>query len=333
MTDARFRDLTFAESRDLGEAMAIVAAAASVGVFRALAPGPASASELAVRLDLDLRAVETLLPRLVELDLLASEGNDRVALTSRSRRELSDPDSPEYAARGLPLWLAHLEGWARLPQVLRTGEALKSADPGSEDPRLRRERIARFMAGMAAAPASRIERLADRVLARRPEARSLLDLGSGPGHIGRAFVRRGLEATLVDRPEVVEFVREEYGLAGVSGLHLVGADLLEDPLPEGPFEILLLSNLLHLLSPDQARRLLRKVRQVAAPGAVLAVADFVRDHSPRAAHFAVAMLMRTESGNTYTLEEHEAWFGEAGFADLRLEALDADRQLLTATAS
>lgn len=333
-------DHSLQELRDLAESGVTMAAAVEAGLFRELAANPASGRDLAARLGLDPRAVGIILPVLVEMGLAeADDGGDggedrsRYRLTDRGQRELGDPRSPDYQAGGLPLWLENLRAWTTLPDAIRTGRPVHRAGAGEEeDPEAQRDHIARFMAGMAAAPGERVSRLVDAVLARRPGAASLLDLGGGPGHIARAFVDRGLDVVLLDRPEVVEFVRGEYALDRVAGLQTVGADLLEDSLPSGPFHVVLLSNILHMLSPDQSMALLRKARAVLHPDGVVAIADFVRGRSPRAARFALVMLLRTEGGNTYTFQEHEAWLARAGFYHAELTDLDPERQLITALA-
>jgi len=324
----RIDELDFDELRDLSEAMVTVAGAVNAGLFTELARSPATPQELARRLDLDRRAVEVILPVLAQMELLEVEKEGWFRPSPRAQRELADPAASEYQAGGMPLWLENLRAWTHLPRVLREGGPVdRVVDPGPEDDQ---ERLARFMAGMAAAPRVRVERLVDGVLARNPEADTLLDLGGGPGHISRAFVERGLRATLLDLPDTVEFVRREYGLDEVDDLATVGADFLTDPLPPGPFDAILLSNILHMLAPEDCRRLLEKAAGVAAPGAVVAVADFVRGRSGRAVRFAVVMLLRTEGGNTYTVGEHREWFQAAGLRDLQVTDLDPDRQLLTA---
>lgn len=332
----KFEDLTLGELRDLSEATATVAGACAAGIFSALLEGPASPRELARRKNLSPRAVSILLPFLAELDLLEVDAQE-YRLTPRARRTLADPSSPEYSAGGLPLWLANLEAWTRLPEVLTVGGPVGSpeaaAAPGTgegSDPDSRRKEIARFMAGMAAAPRDRVQRLVDGILTRKPDASTVLDLGGGPGHMSRAFLERGLRATLMDRPEVVDFVDEEYGLAGETEISTVGGDFLVDPLPRGPFDVVLLSNVIHMLSEEEAERVIRKAGEVTEEGAVIAVADFIRGRSPRATRFALVMLLRTPNGNTYTVEAHEAWFHAAGFDELDILDLDPDRQLLTA---
>lgn len=320
----RIDDRSLAELRDLAETTVAVAAAYAAGVFRALGEGATSAEEVARRAELDPRAVAILLPALADAGLLEREG-DGFRPTAACRRGLCDPDSEDFVGGGLPHWLHNLQGWTRLDTVLRTGEPLRSSRR-----RRTRDDLARFMAAMAAAPTERIRKLVDACLARVPGARTALDVGGGPGRMARELVERGLEVTLFDTPPTVEFVADEYGLAEVEGLRLAAGDFTVDPLPEGPFDIVLVSNVLHIYGPETNRGLLAEASRVSAPGGVVAVQDFLRERSPRAARFALVMLMRTDAGNTWREDEIRGWMEDAGLADVRVEDLDADRQLVTA---
>jgi SAM-dependent methyltransferase len=322
--------IPLAELRDLAEKTATVAAAYQAGIFRGLAAGPQDSAALARRLELDGRAVRILLPVLEELGLLSREDGERYALTPATGRHLADPGSPDFEGGGLPLWLRNLHAWTLLPDVLRTGRPVDEYEEEDTSPERERERLAGFMAGMAAAPEARVRRMVRACLDRKPDASSVLDLGGGPGHISRAFVEEGLRAVLVDRPEVVEFVAEEYGLTEVDGLRLEAADFMDDPLPDGPFDVVLLGNITHIYPEEENRRLMERVREVIAPGGVVAVADFVRGRSPRAARFALVMLMRTDRGNTYSEEEYHGWLRDAGFRDPETVDVDVDRQVVTA---
>lgn len=314
------------ELRDLAEMTAVVAAAASTGVFRAMADEPRGPERLARRLGLDERAVRILLPALADLGLLEERGG-LYHLTEHARRSLADPEAETYAARGLPHWLHGLRAWSRLPQVLRLGGPLEDEEPAGERDR---SRLDRFMEAMAAAPTERVERLVRACLRRVPGARTMLDLGGGPGHIARAFAGAGLEATLLDTPETVGHVEGAYGLGEVEGLRVVGADFLEDPLPDGPFDVVLLSNVTHIYSPEDNRRLLGKAAAVTAPDGIVAIVDFVRGRSGRAARFALLMLMKTDGGSTYTEADYRSWLEESGFGEMEIEDLDPDRQIITA---
>lgn len=359
--------LPLSRLRDLAEVVAMVGAAATVGLFEALHPGTDDAdaandaappTELARRLGLDPRGVSIVLAALADVDLLTRDEEGRYGLTEQARRHLGDRDAPDYEAGGLPLWLENLRAFASLPTVLEQGGPLDEAhraegggggsdasggrmgdEPrrggeapdGSDEPD---EGLAHFMAAMASAPRSRIERLADRCLERLEPSDDrplrLLDLGGGPGHMSRVFAERGVHAVLFDRPATVDYVGDAYDLADEPSIGLVGGDFLEEPLPEGPFDIALLSNVVHIYGPETNRRLLARVAERVRPGGVVAVADFVRGRSPRAARFALVMLLHTEEGDTYTEEEVRRWLREAGFRDPRCSDLDDDRQVITA---
>jgi len=333
----RIENHELTELRDLAETTATVAAAADVGLYRALAEigEPATAEEVAGRAGLDSRAVGVLLPVLAEIGVLERADDagpeDRFTLTGPARRALADPDSGEYEAGGLPLWIHNLRAFTRLPEVLRSGEPLEREEESVEEAR---DSLRRFMAGMAAAPPERVERIVaaclDRAAARPSPVRAALDLGGGPGHMARAFAARGLETTLFDRPETIDYVADAYGLEDVDGLELAGGDFVEDPLPEGPFDVVLISNVVHIYSPERNRALLRKVAGVTSPGGVIGIADFFRGRSRRAVHFALVMLLRTEGGDTYPEDEVGAWLEDAGFVEPETVRVDEDRHLITA---
>lgn len=62
----------------------------------------------------------------------------------------------------------------------------------------------------------------------------------------------------------------------------------------------------------------------------MAIQDFLRGRSPRAARFALVMLMRTDAGDTYREDEVRDWMEDAGLQTVEVEDLDPDRQLVTA---
>lgn len=311
------------EMRDGAEKVATIAAAAQVGIFASLLDGPLRSETIANRAGLDLRATQIVLDALVDLAIV-TRTDAGYGLTRLGRRYLADPSSPDYAAGGLPLWLQNIRAWTHLPDSLRSGR------PWERRQRRSREELRHYLDGMAAAPAARIRRLVQHCLERQPTAATVLDLGAGPGHVGGAFAAEGLEATLFDLPEVVDVAADEYGLRHRTDLHLVAGDFMEDALPPGPFDIVLASNITHIYSPAQNTKLLEKIHRVLQPLGLVAVADFVRGMSPRAARFAIVMLLRTEGGNTYTAGEYRAWLGTAGFRDVVIEDIDVDRQVISA---
>jgi len=312
--------LDLIQLRDGAEIAATIAAAAQAGITTALAGGPVETDRIAEDLGLNGRATRIVVGALADAGY-AERSAAGFRLSEHGRQQLGD----DGAGAGLPLWLMNLRAWVQLPEVLASGEPVEEGGTPTDD-----ETLARYMAGMAAAPKERVERLVDLCLARVPDAALVLDLGGGPGHFARAFIERGARATLVDTPETVEFVATTYGLADTDGLKLVGGDFVDGTLPDGPFDIVLMSNITHLYPPAVNRRLIQRVAEAVRPGGAIAIADFVRQRSPRAARFALVMLLRTQAGDTYAEQDYHEWLGAAGLEDVRTDDIDPERQLITA---
>jgi len=319
----RIDDLSLGRLRDLADAAVLVAAASEAGIFQALHGAPAAPDELAGALGHDTRATRIVVEALAEIGLLEPVG-ERFALSERCARELGDPTATEFVGRGLPHWLGSLRAATRLGEVLERGGPVEMRAP-----RRGPDHVAQFTAAMSAAPQERIERIVDLCLDRRPGARSLLDLGGGPGKIARAFAARGIRVTLVDTPDVVSHVVGAYRLDEVVGLEPVAADFTVDPLPSGPFDLALLSNVVHIYDEPSVRALFEKTVDTLAPGGVLAVAEFLRGRSSRAAHLGLRMLLKSASGDTYSEAQLRTWMEEAGLTDMRVAEIDDDRQLVT----
>lgn len=317
-------DLSLNDLRDLSDLTVLLAAATEAGVLTSLAHEPATPDELARRLGFDSRATRITVLALEEAGVLVRE-NDRFAPGERCRAELCDPEAPGYVGGGLPLWLRSVRAWTRLGEALERGGPLeqRSAERLPED-------VARFMAGMAAAPQERVERVVELCLERLPDARTVLDVGGGPGHMTRAFVARGLRGTLYDTREIIAYVTGAYGLDDVDGLTTATGNFTTDPLPDGPFDLVLVSNVMHIYGPDTNRRLAEMMAGVVRPGGVVAVAEFLRGRSRKAGRFGIQMLLKSEDGDAYSRDEIAGWLDAAGFGDVQVADLDPDRQLLTA---
>jgi tRNA (cmo5U34)-methyltransferase len=104
------------------------------------------------------------------------------------------------------------------------------------------------------------------------EARTILELGVGTGETARRVLARHPDAKLVavdSSPEMIERAREvlphaDLGLGG-----------LEDPLPEGPFDIVVSALAVHHLDGPGKQDLFRRIATVLAPGGRFVLADVV----------------------------------------------------------
>src|SRR4029078_3328159 len=124
-----------------------------------------------------------------------------------------------------------------------------------------------------------LARLASKAVARAVrlprDATSVLDIAGGHGEYAMALCRRhgGLRATVVDLPGSAAIGREIVTNAGMSGrVQHVEGDMFTAHLG-GPHDAALAFNIVHHLSPEQARRLFARVAASLRPGAPLCVLD------------------------------------------------------------
>ncbi len=156
------------------------------------------------------------------------------------------------------------------------------------------------------------------------DARRLIDVGGGPGTYAVAFLKAcaGLQAVIVDLPEVIPLARRYVAGSGVEDrVRFVAADFKSDQLPRG-FDLAFVSAIIHMHGPDENLALFRAVYDALVPGGRIVIRDHVMDPDrtrPRSgALFAVNMLVSTAAGTTYTYEEIRSALEEAGFVRVRL---------------
>jgi len=110
-------------------------------------------------------------------------------------------------------------------------------------------------------------------------ARRILELGTGTGETARRLLARHPEAVLVG-------IDENERMLAVAGRALPDSRVtllsgrIEDPLPEGPFDLVASALCVHHLSGVAKADLFRRVRDVLAPGGLFVMGDVVVPDDP-----------------------------------------------------
>lgn len=302
-------DLTFLAEPDAVSDWRLVVlldVATETGVLDALPGHPA---ELAERLGLDGRGVRILLDALGAWDVVAADGEGTYA---------PGPGAPDDAAR--PVLYHHARAvrqWAGgLEDRIR---GLPVAEPRPAMPHPDRWQAAMAVSARRAAPG-----VVDAVLAAAPEAASVVDLGGGHGEYALEFARRGVKATLQDRPAMIEVARASRGLEAV-GVELVAGDFFEI-LPDARFDVVFVSGVTHTMPGERVGELFRRAACIVAPGGLLAVQTFLRGRHRTGAIFAVQMLANGGGGDTHAEDDYRRWLAEAGFAPPDVVDIDEGRR-------
>jgi ubiquinone/menaquinone biosynthesis C-methylase UbiE len=165
----------------------------------------------------------------------------------------------------------------------------------------------------------------------------VLDLAAGSGVWGIAMAQgsENVSVTAVDWPEVIPVTRETVGRFGLADrFSFIAGDLLQADFGSG-HTVATLGHILHSEGEARSRKLLKKTFDALAPGGTIAIAEFVvnedRTGPVHVLFFAVNMLVNTETGDTYTLEEITGWLKEAGFKDVRTLEAPGPSPLILAT--
>ena len=295
---------------------AVLAAAADLELFDALAAAPQTAPELSKHLATDPRATAILLDALAALGLLTKRG-ERYSVPARLAAFLTK-DSPQTVL-GMAQHQANcLRRWVQLARCVKTGR------PAERTPSVRGEAgdLESFIGAMhnLAAP------LAGQIIrAIRPlRFRHLLDLGGASGTWTIAFLRAcpSATATLFDLPAVIPLAEQRLAQAKLAQrVQLAAGDFQTDPLPHGA-DLAWVSAIVHQNSRAENRHLFAKIFKALAPGGRIAVRDLLmeptRTQPVAGALFAVNMLVATPGGGTFTFEELSQDLASAGFTNPKI---------------
>ena len=295
-----------------------VQAGVQLDLFSALADGPRTEEQLAAALSCDLRGLRMLLTALIALGFLERQG-EAVAASVSALTYLSRT-SPEYIGFIIQHQAHIMPGWTRLAQAVRTGASTadreRSSHTSSED-----EREA-FLMGMFNVARQQADTIA-KALDLSGRAR-LIDVGGGPGTYAVYFCRNNpqLRATVFDLPTSEPFARKTAARFELSErIDFVGGDFLADTLPKGQ-DVAWLSQVLHGEGPDNALLLVKNAAACLNPGGLLCIQEFAVDNDRNGpAHpalFSLNMLVGTESGQAYTVEEISGLLRTAGARTVRV---------------
>ncbi|MEO6308919.1 MAG: methyltransferase [Nitrospiraceae bacterium] len=304
---------TFDEFRDAITAYRlprVLIAAIELGLFTAIGTDVWTIPDLAREMKVSERGLAILCRNLAMAGVLKKQGE--IYRNSRLGATALNAHHPAYRGDYLRLITSHWADWGRLLESVKNGLPLDHDEP--EKPDYRR----RFTWAMHHRTLEIAPKIAAQINLRG--ARTLLDLGGGPGTYAMAFLAKNptLLATVCDRHAALDVARE------IASTHKAGArlsylplDLLTEAIPGG-YDVIWYSNVLHIYSPKDNQSLFRRALASLNPGGRLLIQDaFLHDREGlfpgEASLFAVSMLLFTERGNTYSAAETRAWLTDAGF--------------------
>jgi SAM-dependent methyltransferase len=293
----------------------VLIAAIELNLFTAIGTDSWTIPDLAREMKVSERGLAILCRNLAMAGVLKKQAE--IYRNSRLGATALNANHPDYRGDYLRLITSHWADWGRLLESVKTGLPLDHDEP--EEPGYRR----RFTWAMHHRTLETAPKIAAQIDLRG--ARTLLDLGGGPGTYAMAFLAKNptLRAAVCDRPSALEVAKDIASThKACARLSYLPLDVMGEDIP-GAYDVIWYSNVLHIYSPQDNQRLFRRALAALNSGGRLLIQDaFLHDKEglipEEASLFAVSMLLFTERGNTYSAVETKSWLTEAGFERIKV---------------
>jgi len=313
----------------------LVLTSVEVGLFSALADGPATAAELCDRLELHPRGVGLFLDALTALGLLERDEGRYANVTAASAFLSSGGDS--YLG-GFFVWADRVmyPAWGQLAELLRSGNPPMAARTGHEmfdslwdDPVLT-EMLTRMTESISRPLIPTLVDAFDWAC-----YQSVVDLGGCRGDTLAEVVRAHphLDAVVFDLPAVrPQFDEHMAELEPKVKVRFQGGDFFKDAIPQA--DLLTLNHALVDWDESQRRRLLDLTFPAVRPGGALLICDSVIVEG-EPSYFrnlvrGINMQLMTPGGGGHRLTELTGWLHEAGYGKVEHRPLSTDMSLVIA---
>jgi 2-polyprenyl-3-methyl-5-hydroxy-6-metoxy-1,4-benzoquinol methylase len=308
---------------------AAMQAAVDIGLFSAIADGHSTAPQIAKACEASPKGVRVLCDYWTVNGLLTKTG-DAYGLT---------PEAATFLDRKSPAYLGGVLGFLNGPIVPFFGKLTDAVRRGgySGEGTVEPEydgwvSFAEAMGAMMFPAAQEIAGLLGPVSGRA------LDIAAGHGFFGIVLAQKnpGLKVVALDWPKVVEVAKRHAAKMGVGERYsAITGDAFSVDF-QGPYDVVLVTNLLHHFNPERCTALLRRVRETLRPGGKLVTLEFVPNQDrvtpPMSATFPLVMLATTAAGDAYTFAELERMFKAAGFTKNTLHQLEnSPEQVIVST--
>jgi SAM-dependent methyltransferase len=317
-----------------GPAFQVVLAAIRLNLFETLNARPRTTAGLSRHLQTDPRATQILLDTLVSLKYVKRQ-NGRYDLTAMTRKWLTDDGAINFSAY-FQFWGAMMEHFMpRLEGSLRTGQPPVHLYEWIED----QPQVSRYFQEGMIAITRYVKDDVVKGLNLPSNARLLLDIGGGHAMYSVALCQKypQLSAVVFDGSQALAVGQENITFEGVDDrVTAREGDFLTDDLGMG-YDMALLFNIVHGLTPEANLDLFRKIKSTLNPGGQLVILEQLAGVAPLPLMDTVVQILSVSffhmlGGQVYTFEDISGWLREAGFGVIRRKnILKAGGALITGT--
>ncbi len=300
---------------------AVLTTGIELGIFDAIAAGASTSDEVAHRQSLDPRGTKLLLNALSSLGLLACDGITYGLVAGAEK--LLVRGHPGFVG-GMAKVMASTWEWdalRSLPDAVRRGGTVVGQH--AETPEYAYWEDFAAYADAVAAPAAELTSDMLGAWAAGRERLNVLDMACGHGLYGYTLAAHypNTQVWSLDWPNVLPVALARADRMGIADrVRTIAGDMFEADLG-GPYDAVMITNVLHHFSRPRAAQLLRRAASVLAQvGRIVVVGLTISDAPPAedaAAHlFSILMLIWTHEGEVHSLQDYQRMLHGAGFTDV-----------------
>lgn len=289
----------------------------NLGLFQALSKQDYHVHELAEQLACDERGLRILMNYLVTMDIVQIRFFGKKYALTRSARHFLVPDEKSPGADLTSMILLY---WNKLllPHLTNMESSVKKGGATLQENNAAAHSnplwafYAEVTPNLAFSRGKAFAQFASKYIPDKTRKLRILDLAAGSGGYGYAFAEQYSNAnvTFIDYANVLETTKknaDSLKLQNKNRFSYVGGDIFKDSL-EGPYDLIVASNIYQHFSVDQSIGLTKRLEQVLNPGGYLLVLDFVQSESgqpellenPIVSELSLLMLLFSEEGQAFT---------------------------------
>ncbi|MBI3898408.1 MAG: class I SAM-dependent methyltransferase [Gammaproteobacteria bacterium] len=300
----------------------LLRAGVKLGVFDHLAEGPTDIELISQRIGADARGTRILLNALAAIQICETDG-ERFWI-SKETADLLVRDRPKYAGDMVHVFASDWEWDAlkRITEAVRYGGTV--LEENAETPDYKFWKDFASYATVVAEPTAAILINEIEPWARTREELKVLDMACGHGVYGYTVAQRYERAEIwsLDWDSVLPIALQHAARMGVANrVHSIAGDMFETFLGD-PYDLVLVTNVLHHFSEARATQLLKRARSVLKPGGRLGIVGFTKSaksspaEDPAPYLFDILMLAWTARGEVHSLETYAHMLAAAGFNNI-----------------
>ncbi|HEY8911676.1 MAG TPA: DUF2284 domain-containing protein [Desulfosporosinus sp.] len=306
--------------------------AVELNIFTLLDHEGKTAVEIARALDMPATGLERFLGALCALGLVSRDA-ERYFNTKLASNYLV-PGKSDYQGDSI-LWRKGLKlGWQDLAGCLKAGGRV-IYPPEDENPEQLVGRIRKYITAMDNVAKTKVAEILPFFEGFDLQGK-ILDVGTGSGAIAIGFLERfpASAATLLDLGQVLDYTREFMDKKElVKRVTYIPTNILEPwNVTQGGFEVVILSNIIHVYSEEEIPLILDQAANCLKPEGFLIIHDFFPEHFPaKAALLDLNMYINTYNGRIFPGTWVKEQLAMSKLYSTELIPLESDTALIFAT--